>query len=267
MRVDEHTIELASSPAFYRSASAPGVPPVYLHGLPTNSDDWLPLLQRTGGIAPDLIGFGRSGKAGNLDYTLAGLAAFVTRLLDELDLPSVSVVGHQWGAAVALELAARDPERIERLVLVDPLPLTAGHTWSGPAKTLTRPLIGELAMGAIVKPLFARRLRGASARPGTAWPDERVDAVWAAFDQGTQRAILRLYRSTPPGRYAAMSGQHPDVPVLIVRGARDPWLSASQAEACARLFARAQATEIPDAGHWPWLDSPAAVEAVAAFVE
>ncbi len=267
MRVDEHTIELASSPVFYRSACAPGVPPVYLHGLPTNSDDWSPLLQRTGGIAPDLIGFGRSGKAGNLDYTLGGLAGFVARLLDELELSSVSLVGHQWGAAVALELAARDPARVERLVLVDPLPLVAGHAWTGLARALTRPLLGELAMGALAKPLFARRLRSGAARPGTAWPDERVDAAWEAFDQGTQRAILRLYRSTPPGRYAAAAGEHPDVPVLIVRGARDPWLTATQTEACARLFARSQATEIPDAGHWPWLDSPQALETVATFVE
>ena len=46
-------------------------------------------------------------------------------------------------------------------------------------------------MGAITKGLLARMLRRGSVRPD-AWPDARVDAVWEQFDQGTQRAILRL---------------------------------------------------------------------------
>jgi pimeloyl-ACP methyl ester carboxylesterase len=61
VRVDEHTIEVAGAPVFYRSAPNPaGAPPLYLHGVPTSSDDWVTLLARTGGVAPDLIGFGRS---------------------------------------------------------------------------------------------------------------------------------------------------------------------------------------------------------------
>jgi pimeloyl-ACP methyl ester carboxylesterase len=59
VRVDEHTINLDESPVFYRSAEAPDVPVLYLHGIPTSSDDWIEFLARTGGIAPDLIGFGR----------------------------------------------------------------------------------------------------------------------------------------------------------------------------------------------------------------
>ena len=73
VRVDEHTINLDESPVFYRRATeAPGVPALYLHGIPTSSDDWVEFLARTGGIAPDLIGFGRSGKGGHLDYSVDG---------------------------------------------------------------------------------------------------------------------------------------------------------------------------------------------------
>jgi hypothetical protein len=42
--VDEHTIELAGSPLYYRSVSAPGVPALYLHGVPTSSDDLVELI-------------------------------------------------------------------------------------------------------------------------------------------------------------------------------------------------------------------------------
>ena len=80
-----------------------------MHGVPTSSDDWIPFLERTGGIAPDLIGFGRSGKGGNLDYTIAGLTDFLERLLEHLEIDRVKLVVHDWGAAVGLALAQRQP--------------------------------------------------------------------------------------------------------------------------------------------------------------
>ena len=100
--VDEHTIYFDESPVFYRSAAGSGLTKLYLHGIPTSSDDWLEFLGRTGGIAPDLIGFGRSGKGGHLDYSLPGLARFVERFLDHLDIEEVQLVGHDLGAAVGL---------------------------------------------------------------------------------------------------------------------------------------------------------------------
>lgn len=265
MRVDEHTIELASSPAFYRSAGALEAPPVYLHGLPTHSEDWTALLERTGGIAPDLIGFGRSGKAGHLDYTLTGLATWVERLLDVLGIAATTFVGHQWGAAVALELATRRPERVTKIVLVDPLPLLGTHEWTGVAGLLRRPLVGELLMGAYVKPLFARTLRKGATHPETTWSQKRVDSVWDAFDQGTQRAILRLHRATDPHHFA--SGRQPtQIPASVIHGRGDPWVTSAQATAYAER-AGSTVTEIPDAGHWPWLDRDEAVDAIAAAVE
>ena len=62
-----------------RSAGDPTLrQPLYLHGIPTSSDDFVPFLERTGGVAPDLIGFGRSGKGGHLDYSIDGHADFVS---------------------------------------------------------------------------------------------------------------------------------------------------------------------------------------------
>ena len=122
---------------------------LYLHSVPTSSDDWRDLVALTGGIAPDLPGFGRSGKAANYDYSLTGYGRFVEELLDVLAIPRVTIVGHAWGAAAGLVFAQRHPERIERLALIDPVPLLDGFRWPGIVRWWRRPGVGELVMGSV----------------------------------------------------------------------------------------------------------------------
>lgn len=251
--VDEHTVTTDRGPVYYRSAPAAGVPSLYLHGIPTSSDDWVPFLECGGGIAPDLIGFGRSSKAGHLDYSLDGLAAFVADLLDHLAIERVSLVAHQWGAAVGASFAVRHPARVERLTLFNPLPLIDGFRWPRIAQWWRRPVVGELVMGATTRRLLTRALRRGSATDG-AWPRERLEAVWEQFDQGTQRAIVRLHRSTPASALDGVLGQL-RAPATVLWGDRDPWLGATIADEYAARLAGASLEHV-DAGHWPWLDRP-----------
>ena len=69
MSVAERRLQVGDVQIFVREAPPPDdrPPALYVHGNPTNSDDWLPFLERTGGIAPDLPGFGRSGKPAHFD--------------------------------------------------------------------------------------------------------------------------------------------------------------------------------------------------------
>jgi pimeloyl-ACP methyl ester carboxylesterase len=266
--VDEHTIDLAGSPVFYRSAPTVGPPPLYLHGVPTSSDDWIPFLERTGGVAPDLIGFGRSGKGGHLDYSIDGLAEFVERFLVVMEIDRVQLVAHDWGAAPGLVLAQRRPGLVERVVLCNAVPLLDGFHWHRIARIWRLPAVGELAMGATTRRLLARGLRQGSVS-AAAWPANRVEAVWRQFDQGTQRAILRLYRNGDEQRLAAAGAELSavDVPGLVIWGERDPWLSVAYGEHYATTLPHAQLERVADAGHWPWLDRPDVLERVAAFLE
>jgi pimeloyl-ACP methyl ester carboxylesterase len=270
LSVDEHTIELAGSPAFYRTAPAPGVPALYVHGVPTSSDDWISFLERSGGIAPDLIGFGRSGKGGNLDYSIGGLTDFLQRLLEYLEIDRVKLVVHDWGAAVGLAFAQRNPERIERIVLINGVPVFPSPDvhWHLLARLWVRPGIGELAMGATTRGVLARTLRSGAADP-KAWSDARVAAIWKQFDQGTQRAILRLYRSADAAELAR-TGEALDTleaPALVLWGEADPWLGVAVGETYAAVMPDAGIDHIRHAGHWPWLDQPEVVDRVASYLE
>jgi pimeloyl-ACP methyl ester carboxylesterase len=267
LRVDEHTFELAGAPIYYRSAPASDPRPLYLHGVPTSSDDWTGFLERTGGLAPDLIGFGRSSKGGHLDYSIGGFADFLERLLEALSVDRVSLIMHDWGAGAGLAFAQRHPQRIERIVLINALPLLDGFRWHRLARLWRLPVVGELAMGSTTRRLLGRSLRRGAIDPA-AWPAERVASVYDQFDQGTQRAILRLYRSADEQALAAAGRDlHTlTMPTLIIWGQRDPWIAPSLGEAYANALPGATLERVGDAGHWPWLDDPAVIDRVAAFL-
>jgi pimeloyl-ACP methyl ester carboxylesterase len=273
MDVAEHIGELDGQPVFWRSAGWAGadsgaeVPVLYVHGVPTSSEDWEPFLERTGGLAPDLLGFGRSGKGGQNDYSLEGIARFVERFVDDVvGVDRVRLVVHDWGAA-ALAFAQRHPERVERLVLVNAVPLLPGYRWHRVARLWRTRFVGEIAMGLTLRPTMERALRPAFASGQV--PDGFVEAVMRHFDQGTQRAILRLYRSAPEALLAA-SGRDLSslgMPALVVWGARDPYISPRFGDRYAEELSNAQVVCVEDAGHWPWLDRPDLIDRIATFLE
>ncbi len=267
MHVDEHTIEIAGAPVFFRRADADGTPVVYLHSVPTSSDDWIGALERFGGLAPDLLGFGRSAKGGHLEYSLAAYVEFLTGFLDAVQVSCPALVGHGWGGAIALAFAQRHPERVRRLVIVNAVPLLDGVTWPTPVRRILRPVLGELWMGAINQRRLAKLLRSGAASAGT-WSDERVAAIWGQFDQGTQRAFLRLHRSIDAAGLAAAGSEleRAAAPTLVVAGELDPWVNPAFAGVYAQRLPHAELERVPEAGHWPWLDQPAVLERISAFV-
>jgi pimeloyl-ACP methyl ester carboxylesterase len=269
--VSDRNGELDGLPIFWRAApaSAPlagAAVPLYLHGVPNNSDDWLPFLERSGGLAPDLPGFGRSGKPGSLSYTIGEYDAFIERFLDQLGVERVSLVMHDWGA-LGLAFAQRVPERVERIALIDAVPFLPGYRWHRTARIWRTPVLGELAMGTTSRFVLRQLSREGNATPGP-MPDEWIDSVLDHFDQGTQRAILRLYRSSPPEVLAAagegLARLH--VPALVVWGMKDPYVPGRFGREYARALPDAELVELPDAGHWPWLDRPDSLDLVVEFV-
>ncbi len=266
--VSDRTAQIDTLPVFWREAAvADGAAvPLYLHGVPTNSDDWLAFLARSGGLAPDLPGFGRSGKAGNLDYTIDGYADFIERYLDLVGVDRVSLVVHDWGA-VGLAFAQRHPERVARLVVINAITFLPGYRWHRTARIWRTPLLGELSMGVTTRTVLRLTSRESNVTPGP-MPDAWLDTVLDHFDQGTQRAILRLYRSSPPDVLAA-AGAHLgrlSMPSLVLWGQADPYIPSRFARAYADALSASELVELADAGHWPWLDRPDAIDRVVDFL-
>ena len=99
-----------------------GDPIVFLHGNPTSSFLWrkiIPDLRAEGRcLAPDLIGMGQSGKP-DIGYRFADHARYLDAWFDVLDLQRVTLVGHDWGAALGFYWASRHSDRVAAIAFME----------------------------------------------------------------------------------------------------------------------------------------------------
>lgn len=254
VEIAERHTQIAGVDVLWRHAG--GAPILYLHGVPAPGWQWEPFLARTGGIAPDLPGFGRSGKPGDFDYSIPGYDRFIEAFCDQVGLERVTLVMHDWGS-VGLAFAQRLPERVERLVLTSCVPFVPGYRWHRVARGWRTPLLGELLMGFTTRYSFRRTL-----------PAEIADRAFDEFDHGTQRAVLKLYRSSPPevlARHGERLGEL-RCPALIEWPTRDPYIGAEFGQRLADALGGETQLELVEAGHYPWLERPELIDRVAAFV-
>jgi haloalkane dehalogenase len=125
-------VEVLGSTMAYREAGDRQAPvALFLHGNPTSSYLWRNILPHVAPvahcIAPDLIGFGQSGKP-DIEYRFFDHAHYLDAFLDQAGIESAFVVAHDWGTGLAFHLAARRPNFIRGLAFMEfirPMP-----TWN-----------------------------------------------------------------------------------------------------------------------------------------
>ena len=268
--IEERTLEVDGVRAFYRRVEGSGVPTVYCHGNPTHSEDWLPFLERGGpAIAIDMPGWGRSDRPdpSRFDYSMHGLAAFLDRCLEELEIGEHKLVVHDWGS-LALIGAQRQPQRVQRLIVINAVPLLPGFRWHWVARVWRRRGLGEFSNATTTKPVMGLTLRQARG-DRSAMPPQFVEMIWRHWDRGTKRATLDLYRGADPPLLAAGGRDLGTLacPSLVLWGGRDPYIPTRFANAYVEALPAAELDIREGAGHWPWIDDPSLIDRVVDFLE
>ncbi|MQM27332.1 haloalkane dehalogenase [Glycomyces albidus] len=146
-----HTAEILGSTMAYVDEGEGDTTVVLLHGNPTSSHIWRHVVPRLSGrarvIAPDLIGMGESGKP-DIGYSFADHADYLEALLEAVGAERPVLVGYDWGGSLALDWAARHPDRIRGVAVMETFlrPMTWAEYPAGAVeffRTLRTPGAGE----------------------------------------------------------------------------------------------------------------------------
>ncbi|MBS0582065.1 MAG: haloalkane dehalogenase [Proteobacteria bacterium] len=148
--LDSH---MAYREAIRAGSSAPVPVALFLHGNPTSSYIWRNIMPHVAPIArciaPDLIGFGQSGKP-DIEYRFADIARYLDAFIEAMRIESAYLVAQDWGTAFAFHLAARRPQWVRGLAFMEfirPMPTWEDFHQSPAARETFRkfrtPGIGE----------------------------------------------------------------------------------------------------------------------------
>lgn len=248
----------------YQEAGETSAPPLLLiHGFASSNLVWSKVLlpfAESGFrvIAPDLLGYGYSGKPRQMDYTIASQAKMVIGLLEQLGIERVCLVGSSYGGAVAATIALDHPELVEKLVLVGAV------TNNKPTRYLLMRLFGSPIIGDILSPLVVGsrrllRMRMKRVYDRHAWEldEKRVQARHLPLaTRGTHRAIIRTVRRWDAERISRDA--HLLVqPTLIVWGDRDREVPLADGERLQQEIPNSRLFVFRECGHLPHEEYPA----------
>ena len=243
-----------------------------VHGNPTWSFYYRNLVEALNGshrtIVPDHIGCGLSDKPDDSKYayTLKSRVDDLEALLDHLEVDrGITLVVHDWGGMIGMTYAARHPERIARLVILNtgafPLPASKPFPW--PLWICRNTKIGAwLVRGQNAFAGIAARV-GCKRKPMS---QDLRDAYTAPYDSWANRiATLRFVQDIPLGpgdrgfdiitETAGRLSTFADVPMLIAWGLKDFVFDRHFLDEWVRRFPRAEVHPFADSGHYVLEDS------------
>jgi pimeloyl-ACP methyl ester carboxylesterase len=232
-----------------------GAPIVLLHGFGTSSFLWrdvapeIALANRTA-FAVDLFGYGESDRPFDADFGIAAQSELVDRALTALRLPRATVVGVDLGGAVARRLASTRPERVERLLLVNPIALDevpAGDVTSlqrNTARFAFRASRGILGAAPILGEVLRR-----SVADEAHMPDKLVARYLAPFvgEEGLNHLLLLARSIDDEDMDEVELGSLPQ-PTLILWGDQDPWVGPRFADRLADAIPGSRLVRLPGVG-------------------
>jgi pimeloyl-ACP methyl ester carboxylesterase len=237
-------------------------PMVLIHGFASSNLVWSKVLLELADqgfrvIAPDLLGYGYSGKPSHLDYTIASQAAMVVSLMKQLGIERTVLIGSSYGGAVAETIALDHPTLVEKLVMVGAV------TNNKPTRYMLMRLFGSPVIGDILSPLLAssvtllrRRMKRVYDRHSWVLDERRVQARHLPLrTRGTHRAIIRTVRHWDADR-VSRDAHLITQPSLILWGETDREVPLRDGERLQQEIPNSRLIIFRECGHLPHEEYP-----------
>jgi pimeloyl-ACP methyl ester carboxylesterase len=253
---------------------------IFLHGFPESARTWRYQLDDLAKdfrvVAPDQRGYAESSKPEGVEnYTSDKPIADLFALADVLGIDKFTLVGHDWGGAIAWGAALSNPARIERLAilnaphpfvfqkaLLDDMTQREGSQYIRAFRTPGT----EVFLAADLDAFFDR-IFGPAGIGSAAHPEERAAYIHEWSQPGAILAMLNWYRAAQiivpamdetPERPAYLSAPFPVVqmPTLVIWGMADKALTPALLEGLDTLVADLTIVEVPGAGHFVTWEKP-----------
>ena len=239
---------------------------IIAHGLFGMLDNWHTFASEISKdymvITVDLRNHGRSFHDDEMSYE--AMAEDVVNLMDHLNLKTANVLGHSMGGKMAAQLALSHPERVERCIVVDILPLEYERGHDEILHALNSVPVLEIT---------SRR---------------EVEAEMLSYLQGNKSVVnflMKSLRRLPEGGFAwrfnldvltrdydmirsGLNGEPSEVATLFIMGGLSSYISMDGWIQTTELFPKADLVEIKGAGHWVHVDKgPELIERTKMFLE
>ncbi|MBI3536148.1 MAG: alpha/beta hydrolase, partial [Chloroflexi bacterium] len=236
---------------------------ILIHGMLDSTRNWEKNqadLARTHRVwAVDLVGFGFSSRLTRAIYSLEYFADTLRQFMDAHKIARANIVGHSLGGAVALEMATRFPNRVRKLVLINPAVYLLNYlpalNWAARIPLMPRALVGFALTSRAMREFSYAHALGNRARFDSAYAEWRRQPTRV---RGTTDAMIALVanwsRSDLPARVHQVAA-----PTLILIGEKDAVVPPRHGARLARAMKNAAIKIVPGAGHIAFEEAPTIV--------
>ena len=234
---------------------------ILAHGLGVSLTVWreniAPLARGHTVYAFDFPGHGESEKPGDIEYTPVSGARLLFGLMDALGIGRASLIGNSGGGLVAAFCALENPERVDKLVLVDSAGLGRDVAWF--LRFCSLPIVGELLHAPNVR--TTRGFINSAFYGPAAMSDGVAEEIMRARNiPEAKRAALKAVRSAinPLGLRKDLMILHRlkdlKMPLLVIWGREDRITPVSHAYRAAEVLPEGSVHIISRCGHWPQME-------------
>ncbi|SDH65142.1 alpha/beta fold hydrolase [Pseudomonas panipatensis] len=237
---------------------------VMIHGVMASLHTWDGWVAEMGRhfriVRLDVPGFGLTGPGRDKEYSGERMVRVLGLLLDRLGLGKVSIAGNSLGGYIAWNFALAQPDRVERLILVDPAGYPM-HKVPLMIASAVLPGAGLLMPAWMPRALLARGIKEVYGNPQRIQPGVVERYYDISRRPGNRRSMIDIFRvlvrvnreelHATPARVAALK-----VPTLLMWGERDRWISPTHVPLWQRDVPGLQVKVYPGVGHIPMEEIP-----------